>query len=190
MRSFTSGDKQTEADAATIASSKSSTTIFPDIDDSQFSATQKQVLTVLKKEFAKHPTGYDKNVLKYTEGFKESWCADFISWVMNDAGAPFERQDNDYWRIPGVVTLQDYYKDYGAYHDAGSYTPRMGDVAFYIGQTPDGSSEEHVAIVLAVQGDTVVTIGGNESDQHTVQVRYDKLKAGEKGLVGFGASEI
>lgn len=87
-------------------------------------------------------------------------------------------------------TLISYYQQYDAYHAVGEYTPVFGDVAVYIGETPDGDSNEHVAIVLAVESDTLITIGGNESDKGILQIRHDKLAEGEKGLVGFGASHL
>lgn len=166
------------------------TTYLDTLDTSEFSAKQLAVLKVLKAEYAKHPTGFDSNVLTYTEGFEESWCADFISWVYNEAGEPFIRSDNNYWRIPGVETLKDYYQQYGEYYAVGDYTPQFGDVAFYFGETPDGSSTEHVAIVLGLVDGKLLTIGGNETDAGTVQIRDDELAEGVKGLTAFGASKL
>lgn len=166
-------------------------TDFPVIEATGFSDTQKRVLALVQQEYRKNPTGYDKTVMKYTEGFEESWCGDFISWVFNQAGSPFVHPETKYWRIPGVQTLIAYYRQEGSYHEIGDgYIPQMGDVAFYLGETPDGGSSEHVAMVLEVRGDEVVTIGGNEGDDGVLRVRYDKLTAGTKGLVAIGASGI
>lgn len=164
---------------------------FPIIEVTNFSATQKQVLALAEQEYQKNPTGYDKTVMVYTEGFRESWCADFVSWIFNRAGTPFIHPETKYWRIPGVQTLKAYYEQEEAYHEVGDgYMPKMGDVAFYFGETPDGSNAEHVAMVLGIRGDTLVTIGGNETDKSIVQIRYDKLQAGVKGLTAIGASGI
>lgn len=164
---------------------------FPVIETTGFSATQRRVLALLQQEYQKKPTGYDNTVLTYTEGFRESWCGDFISWIFRQAGTPYVHPDTKYWRIPGVQTLMAYYRQESAYHEIGDgYTPQMGDVAFYLGETPDGGSSEHVAMVLDVRGDTLVTIGGNEGDAGIVQVRHDKFAAGNKGLVAIGASGI
>ncbi|WP_260763684.1 CHAP domain-containing protein [Candidatus Mycosynbacter amalyticus] len=169
----------------------STRTDFPVIETTGFSDTQKRVLALAQQEYQKNPINYDKTVMKYTEGFEESWCGDFISWVFNQAGTPFVHPDTKYWRIPGVQTLMTYYQQEGAYHEIGDgYKPQMGDVAFYFGETPDGGSSEHVAMVLEVRGDTIVTIGGNEGDDGILRVRYDKLAAGTKGLVAIGASGI
>lgn len=163
---------------------------FPTLDAASFTSTQQKMLSFMKEEYAKEPTSYDKTVLEYTEGARESWCADFISVVRFEAGKPFENSETGYWRIPGVETLRDYYAKSDAYHLVGMYTPKFGDVAFYFGETPDGSNQEHVAFVLEVRGDTLVTLGGNETSKGILQVRTNKLAAGEKGLAGFGESNL
>ncbi len=181
---------EAEADSAREAGTvQDYTDYLSTIDTSNFSTTQQAVLAVLRQEYAKSPTSYDKNVLNYTEGFEESWCADFLSWVFDQADTPFVHPDTGYWRVPGVLTLQEYYEQHNAYRDVGDYTPKFGDVAFYFGETPDGGSTEHVAMVLAVEDDRVITIGGNETG-NTVRIRADLLRDGEKGLSGFGASGI
>lgn len=163
---------------------------FAIIEATDLSVVQQKVLALAQQEYQKNPTDYNPTVMKYTEGFEESWCADFISWVFNQAGTPFVHPDTKYWRIPGVQTLKNYYEQEGAYHEIGDgYKPQLGDVAFYFGNTPDGGSSEHVAMVLEVRGDVVVTIGGNEGDG-ILQIRYDKLKLNEKGLMAIGASGI
>lgn len=166
------------------------TTSFPEIPTAELSTTQQTILSIAERQYATEATSYDDTVLTYTEGFEESWCADFISWIMNEADTPFIHPDTGYWRIPGVQTLKDYYMQYDAYHAVGSYTPEVGDVAFYEGETPDGNSTEHVALVIAVSEDTITTIGGNEGDDETIQVRTEVLKKGVQGLTGFGESGV
>ena len=163
---------------------------FAIIEVTDLSDMQRQVLTLVQQEYQKSPTSYNDTVMQYTEGFEESWCADFISWVFNQAGTPFIHPDTKYWRIPGVQTLQGYYEQEDAYHEIGDgYEPQLGDVAFYFGETPDGGSSEHVAMVLEVRGDIVVTIGGNEGDG-ILQIRYDRLEKDTKGLTAIGASGL
>lgn len=188
-RITSTGDK-TDLSVVDNQTEDSMTSYLDRIDTDGFSSTQLKVLTVLREEYVKNPVEFDDTILAYTEGFEESWCADFLSWVFNEADTPFTHPDTGYWRIPGVLTLQAYYEQQDAYHDIGEYTPVFGDVAFYFGETPDGSSAEHVAMVLAVEGDTIITIGGNETDKGIIQIRTDTLREGEKGLSGFGASAI
>lgn len=163
---------------------------FPTIDTKGFNATQEKMLEQLKIEYVKKPKSYDKTVLMYTEGVKQSWCGDFISYIRFEADKPFKNAETGYWRIPGVMSMRDYYAKSKNYHLVGEYKPKFGDVAFYFGETPDGGSREHVALVLEVRGDTIVTIGGNETDKGILQIRYDKMKQGVKGLTGFGESEL
>ena len=166
---------------------------FSGIDQTSLSPLQVELLDVIKSEYARSPEGYDDTVMKYTEGFEESWCADFISWVMKEAGSPNISSETGYWRIPGVLSLQSYYMNISnAYFDSkSSYTPQLGDVAFYIGDaTPDFDSSEHAAIVLSYDGTTLVTIGGNEGDDGVLRIRKETVEQNlEKGLVGYGVFE-
>lgn len=163
---------------------------FPGIDEKNLTAVQKRIVAIARSEYTKHPTGYDQNVMRYTEGSREPWCANFISWVRDQAGIPYEHPTTGYWRIPGVSTLRDYYRQSDAYFAAGEYVPKLGDVAFYEGDTADANSSEHVALVLGVEGDKLITIGGNETDKGILQIRYNKLAENERGLVGFGRTNV
>lgn len=145
------------------------------------------IVATAEAEVAKNVREYDANVLKYTTGRREAWCADFVSWVYKEAGTPMDKgpyKDNP-WQHPSVLEMQSYFKANHTYFPVGSQTPQPGDVAFYIGgQTPDGGSTRHVNIVHSVQGDTMTTIGGNESNQVKKSTR--KIKLGASSLVGFG----
>lgn len=197
---FTRGDAQPAATAEAAATTKAAeraakkpevaATPFPSLDSRLFTSTQQKMLSLMKQEYAKHPVSFDETILSYTEGFRESWCSDFISWVRFEAGKPFENPETGYWRIPGVQSLRDYYASTDAYHLVGAYTPKFGDVAFYFGETPDGTNREHVAFVLGVQGDVLLTLGGNETTKGILQIRSNKLIEGERGLSGFGESNL
>ena len=134
------------------------------------------ILQALEIEYAKHPREYDATVLMYTEGFREEWCADFVSYVYRQAGQPLSNPHNGSWRIPAVWTLRQYFESQGRFRSAYSYTPRPGDVAIYGGG--------HTNIVVAVDGDTMTTIGGNEYD--TIYKDTISHAAGSRGLTGFG----
>lgn len=164
------------------------TPLFPSISTSGLSTTQQKLLQILQTEYDKDPKSYDQTVLTYTEGNEESWCADFISWAFLKAGKPLANPNNDYWRIPGVLSLQQYFKDNERYTTIDTnYAPQIGDVAFYIGaQTPDNTSGEHAAIVIATTEDTITTIGGNEGDG-IMRLRTESVQVNkDKGLVGYG----
>jgi hypothetical protein len=166
---------------------------FPVIDTSSLTSVQKRLLKIVKEEYYKRPTGSDATVMKYTEGVDESWCADFISWVRDQAGIPWTHPETKYWRISGVGTVKDYYMVADAYFEADrldGYVPKLGDVLFYFGETPDGGSSEHIAMVLSVEDDKVTTIGGNETEDEILQVRTNKLQLGERGLVAVGRTAV
>lgn len=127
-----------------------------------------------------------------TESIRESWCADFISWTYLQADTQLVNPHSGYWRIPGVLTLQTYFRDNGAYTSVDSgYIPKLGDVAFYIGsQTPDNTSDEHAAFVIAANGDQITTLGGNEGTG-VMRLRTEKIQQNkDKGLVGYGQLEL
>jgi N-acetylmuramoyl-L-alanine amidase len=143
------------------------------------------IVQVAEAEFAKNVHEYDSNVLKYTTGRQEAWCADFVSWVYKEAGTPFTDGGAGGWQHPSVLELQGWFKKKHIYFDVGSQQPQPGDVAFYIGsQTPDGGSTQHVNLVISVNGDKMVTIGGNESN--SVKRSTRSIKVGSNSLVGFG----
>lgn len=96
---------------------------------------------------------------KYTEGVTgtvsapEEWCADFVSWVYNQAGDLLQTPN---WRIPAVAGVQSVGEQNVNfhYHDASSYTPRPGDLAIH--------GKNHINLVISVSGTTVELIGGDQ----------------------------
>ena len=158
---------------------------FPAIDSSKLTEQQLDIITLARQEYQNHPVSYDQNVLKYTGGNKEAWCADFISWVMIKTGNSYKNPNSGSWRIPGVYTLQEFYKAQKKYVGTEMYGPKVGDVAFYIGRhTFDIFSTEHVSLVVAVNGDMMTTIGGNEGGK--LRLDTQRISADSNSLVGFG----
>ena len=159
---------------------------FPDIQTKNLSDTQKRIIIVSKIEYQKYPISFDANVLGYTQDNKESWCADYVSWVLNQVGTPLSNPNSDSWRIPGVLTLKDYFTAQHTFHAVGDYTPKTGDVAFYIGRSGlDPRSKQHVNLVLSVESNTMRTIGGNEIGRMRISTqRYDTH---QNSLIGFGS---
>ena len=101
--------------------------IFPDITDAHLSPAEQNIIRLTRQEFLAQSPG-----TKFSEGVHEAWCADFVSWIMKESGAPMRNQNSGSWRIPGTYTLLDYYKAEGRLHDASSdYAPKLGDVAIY-----------------------------------------------------------
>ncbi|WP_225725107.1 MULTISPECIES: CHAP domain-containing protein [unclassified Nocardia] len=149
---------------------------FPDIDRSALDPVQARLVSVLEREFDHPGTGPT-----YAEGVTEPWCADFVSWVMREAGAPLANPNSGSWRIPGVYTLQEYYQGAGRFAPiASGYQPRTGDVLLYNDPSP---FHQHTNIVLTARDGTVTTIGGNELGG--IRIHRFAL-ADDSGIVGFG----
>ncbi len=169
----------------TGAGSSNAPDITSDCGEVAGSGSAADIVKIAKQELAKSVHEYDANVLKYSDNNRESWCADFVSWVYKQAGSPFTGGASGGWRIASVSTLQDWFKKNGHYFKVGDEEPQPGDVAFYIGkQTPDGGSQSHVNLVIEVNGNKMTTIGGNESD--TVSQSTRTIVLDNEGLVGFG----
>lgn len=158
---------------------------FPNVDKSTLTSQQQRVISLASSEYQKHPVSYDRTVLTYTDGNKEAWCADFVSWIMQQTGQPYTNPHSGSWRIPGVFTLQEYYQADKRYAAAADYRPQPGDVAFYIGRhTYDMFSTSHVALVVSVNGNKMTTLGGNENGH--LRLDTQDITAGKNSLVGFG----
>lgn len=149
---------------------------FPNVDDSALNPAQAKIVSILRMEYANQPAG-----TKYSQGVVEPWCADFVSWVMSEAGMPFTNPNSGSWRIPGTMTLRDYFKQKGNWHPYGDgYTPKTGDIAIYDGNGPFG---QHTNFVISYNDGLVTTVGGNEAG--AIHRQEHALTDGLK-VIGFG----
>lgn len=110
----------------------------------------------------------------YSEGQYQAWCANFVSWVLKQAGEPLSNTPTGSWRVPGVYALKDTFSRQGELESPG-YKPRPGDVVLYGGSG-------HTNIVVDVQGDTITTVGGNESNRVSTQT----MSRFNRNIIGFG----
>ncbi|WP_032403967.1 CHAP domain-containing protein [Rhodococcoides fascians] len=151
------------------------TEAFPEVNTGELTADQARVVELLRTEHEQQRPG-----TFYAEGVDEAWCADFVSWIMKEADMPLSNPNSGSWRIPGVYTLQEYYQEQGRFEAVGGYTPSVGDVVLY-----DNSSwiGQHTNVIVAVDGDEAITVGGNEAGK----IRVHTLHYGsDSGVVGFG----
>jgi CHAP domain len=146
---------------------------FPPVDRAALSSRQLRVIDGLHAQFDAQSPGET-----YAEGSTEPWCADFVSWVMNQAGTPLENPNSGSWRIPGVYTMQQYYQSVGRFEPPG-FQPRPGDVVLWGEHSPMGL---HANVVVAVDGTTLTTVGGNEGG---IRVRTTYVGP-DTGLLGYG----
>ncbi|MVU81835.1 CHAP domain-containing protein [Nocardia sp. ET3-3] len=152
---------------------------FPDVDSTALSSEQSKVVDVLRQQFDEQ-SGRDK----YSEGIAEPWCADFVSWVMREAEQPFSNPNSGSWRIPGVYTLEEYFRGQHRFEQANNgYLPRVGDVVMY---ADSSVFHQHTNIVIAVDSDTITTVGGNEAGESGGVAIHKFRPSGTSGLVGFG----
>lgn len=148
---------------------------FPAVDTAALDPRRRAIIEAVHRE-------YDANApaTTFSEGVDEPWCADFVSAVMRESGVPLRNPNSGSWRIPGVATLTDYLRDSGRWRGV-QYRPQPGDIVVYDHPSPWG---QHTNIVVAVDGDRVSTVGGNQPPDgitlHTADLGDDE------GVQGFG----
>ena len=148
--------------------------VFPDIDTTNLSPTRQKIISLAKTEFKTQSAS-----TKFSQGAEEAWCANFVSWIMHQAGAPLKNPHTGGWRIPGTFTLREYYEANGRFKSANSgYQPLPGDVAIYRNSPVFG---DHTNIVLKNDNGALTTVGGNEANRIRVFVNHDKQYGGLLG---------
>ena len=149
---------------------------FPVLDAAQLSTDQQKVIEIVKTEYALNPKG-----TKYSSGIEEPWCADFVSWVFNEAGVPLSNPNSGSWRIPGTYTLREYYESIGKLKLADSgYVPKVGDIMLYDNPSPFG---QHTNVIIKNEDGIVTTVGGNEPGG----IRIVKHSTPDvAGFIGYG----
>ena len=148
---------------------------FPQVDRSALDPDQARIVDVLQAQYEAQPGGSH-----FSEGIEEPWCADFVSWVLNEAGRPLTNPNSGSWRIPGVYTLQEYYQAAGRFTEPDGYRPTTGDVVMYADGSPLGL---HTNFVVTVDDNAITTIGGNEEGGIRVHTLDDAEVA---GILGYG----
>ncbi|MFJ9647236.1 CHAP domain-containing protein [Streptomyces sp. NPDC004244] len=97
-----------------------------------------------------------------------AWCADFVGWVWwkNGVGGKMNQLDN----------LASSFTKYGSPHS----TPKVGDAILY-NLGPDGYENDHVAIVVAISGQKITVVGGNQGIPGSVSSHtWTSYKVGTK----------
>lgn len=160
--------------SSTIAVEKSQS--FPQINTSELSPVQSKIATLLKQEYELQPDS-----TRYSEGIKEAWCADFVSWILKEAGQPLKNPNSGSWRIPGTFTLREYYETSGKFKSTDSgYTPKVGDIMLYDNPSPFG---QHTNMVIKNDNGVITTVGGNEPGGIRV---YEHAQPDGAGFIGYG----
>lgn len=152
---------------------------FPDIQVDKLSPLRARAVNILRQQYDNPQPGPF-----YSQGEKQDWCANFVSWVSRQAGAPLTNPHSGGWRIPGVRSLETYYRNAGKFRAANSgYQLQPGDAIMYDNASRHG---EHVNFVLKYDNGKVTTIGGNEGGVINIQ-QSDLSRDGP--IRGFGLLE-
>lgn len=138
-----------------------------------------------KSDFNGKNTSGTKNYTEYNRAFgtignsySYAWCAAFVSWCLDVAGA----RDSAGGRFTSCTLWVDRLKDLGLYSTrASGYTPKAGDLIFFKSAGVTRASD-HVGIVRYVKGGRVYTVEGNSSNK--VSLRDYALT--DTYIVGYG----
>lgn len=123
---------------------------------------------------------------KYSQGNFRLWCADFASWIYNQANYPL--QQGSAWSVPAVSQIEQIGRAGKRfhYHAAGSYTPVPGDLVIHT------IGESHVNIVVSVNTNTKTMrlIGGDQRGSggaggNVVNAYVDNGFSGTDGISGY-----
>jgi hypothetical protein len=96
------------------------------------------------------PGGY----YKYSQNRTEAWCADFTSWVYNQAGAPLNDAKGGNISYSGAIWALGSGPKFKAHPTGSGYSPRPGDLVVYTGFS-------HTEMVVANNSGTLDVIAGN-----------------------------
>jgi len=101
----------------------------------------------------------DTRYLTYSRGAVQTWCADFASWIYDQAGDPLEKPNWDVSYVPNMVILAEKSGSGFTWHPIGDgYTPQPGDLV-------DHDNGGHVNIVISVSGkNPTMMIGGDQTN--------------------------
>ncbi len=140
--------------------------------------TASKVIQIAEGELALGAKEENESYLKYTNGVRAEWCAFFVSWVFETAGAGFEGGT-----ISTASGIMAYGDERGWFHPKGEagFVPQPGDIAVYKeGLMPFPS---HVNIVVSYESNTntYTSIGGNESNT----IKKASYSAELPALTGF-----
>jgi hypothetical protein len=109
----------------------------------------------------------------------EAWCAAFASWLLNEAGIPFEGRWD--WMEPGAHRMREIvrnhpdwtYKSASGIRDGAEIS--VADIIFYERGAPGGSG--HVGVVVEVRSDgRIVTVEGNWGGELALRGPFDPFE--------------
>jgi len=150
------------------------------------SGTRAKIVEIAQQEFNAGASEANGQYTKYTMGRQEAWCADFVSWVMKEAGLPF-KDGVDGWNIASAAGIQNHFEkevDGSKWHPIGEgYRPRQGDVVVH--NDDRGALPTHVNFVVSVDANgQITTLGGNEGNKIG---KGQPSSTDQSGITGYGS---
>lgn len=118
-------------------------------------------------EIGKNNSG--EHVRKYNRSLEASWCAGFVSWVLNEAGVT-----NYYSRSAKQI--------YNQFPKVSE--PKPGDLIVFWREDPN-SWKGHIGIVTNVTPNTVIVIEGNKGDYPAKVRKYAYTRGSIPQFLGF-----
>lgn len=101
-----------------------------------------------------------------------AWCAIFVSYCANKAGVSTSIVP----KYSKCSVGKDWFVKKGLFKQKGNYTPKRGDIVFFL------NNRSHTGIVEKVSGNTLHTIEGNTSDK----VARRTYSLSNKAITGYG----
>ena len=143
---------------------------------SGLSQTRQNAVCIAQAELQKWSSGQllpADGFLEYSQNIYQEWCADFVSWVYEQAHYPLH--PDPAWRVASVAGVENVGQNNQNFHwhnltdSAGanydpSYVPKPGDLAIH--------RASHVNMVVAVKGSTVTLIGGDQTNPKVQNNNY------------------
>lgn len=126
------------------------------------SQVRQNVVCIAQQELAlwKSKPGYphlafsQDGYLKYSQNRREEWCADFTTWVYNQANYPLQKTDWNIAYVPNIQSVGEQNQNFHWHPQSSGYTPRPGDIAIH--------GANHVNIFISASGNTTQYIGGDQ----------------------------
>lgn len=136
------------------------------------------IVEIARRELVLGANEADGSYHKYTGGVDAPWCGYFLSWVLNEAGTPFEGGT-----IAAVQGILDYARQNNLFYekDDPNFQPQPGDVVIYKEGLSPYPSHVNIVVGYDAANNTVTTIGGNESNT----IREQTWEADMAAITGY-----
>ena len=127
---------------------------------------------------SKNYTEYNRALGKISGSYSYAWCAAFVSWCLDVAGA----KDSAGGSFASCTLWVEKLQSMGLYSTrASGYTPKAGDLIFFRSAGTTRASD-HIGIVRYVKNGRVYTVEGNSSNKVTLR----DYKQTDTYIVGYG----